>query len=290
MKNVMKKGGWTIVSLLPVLLFLGIQAGCSIAASVVIMIKLTVQQENVGISTTELTNLAAQQIMEYIVPILMVSQLAAILVFGLWYYFVYGKRKRPEGTEKPATRHILLILALGVLAQFFISSILTLVQCFAPQLLENYNELLEQAGILEGTALTLISTVILAPLSEELVCRGVILRLAGKVSSKFWVANIIQALAFGILHGNVVQGIYAFGLGLVLGALYEKFKNIWLCMLLHAAMNASTMLIAPVYTLLSPNADEPSVAACLAILAVSGVLFALSLKAMFGGKKQTALQ
>lgn len=288
MKNVMKKTGWTIVSLLPILLALGIQVGCAMAASVIITMLVTIQEANSGISMAELTDLAAGRVMDNMIPILIVSQLVLILVFGLWYYFAYGKKKRPEGTEKPLPLQILLIVVIGIGAQFFISGILTLIGNLAPWMLENYNELMEQSGIFEGTALTLISTIVLAPLSEELVCRGVVLRLAGKVSAKFWVANVIQALGFGILHGNLVQGIYAFALGLVLGALYGRFRNIWLCMLLHAVMNASSMLVEPVFALLPGGLEAPSTIVCIAMMAVSGVLLALCMKGVFG--KNTAAE
>jgi len=286
----MKKVGWTIVSLLPILLYFGIQVGCSFGASLVITIIVSAQNAGKGLSAGEITILATQKVMENIVLILIVSQLVATLGFGLWYYLAYGKKKRPEGTEKPVPVHFLLIVVMGILAQFFISSILNLVQSYAPQLLEQYNELMEQMGILEGTALTLFSTVVLAPLSEELACRGVILKLAGKVSPKFWFANVIQALAFGILHANLVQGIYAFGLGLLLGALYGKFKNIWLCMLLHAVMNASSMLVGPVYMLLAPDSGNPTVAALAAVLALSAVLLALCASALLGRRNRTTSQ
>lgn len=278
------------MSLLPVLLFLGIQIGCSMGVSLVATILVAVQNAGGSLSIGEITVLATRKVMENIVLVLIISQLVATLVFGLWYYIAYGKKKRPDGTEKPEAVHFSLIVAIGILIQFFVSGILNLVQNFAPQLLEQYNELIEQMGIMEGTALTLISTVILAPLSEELTCRGVILKLAGKVSPKFWVANVIQALAFGILHANLVQGLYAFGLGLVLGALYNKFKNIWLCMLLHAVMNASSMLVGPVYMLLDPDSGEPSVIALAALMTLSAVLLSLCANALFRKKSQTTPQ
>lgn len=252
------------------------------AATVIITMIVTVQEADSGLGMAELTNLAAGRVMDNMIPILIVSQLVLLLVFGLWYYFAYGRKKRPEGTPKPLPLQILLIVATGIGAQFFISSILTIIGNLAPWMLESYNELMEQAGIFEGTALTLLSTVVLAPLSEELVCRGVILRLAGKVSPKFWVANVIQAVGFGILHGNLVQGIYAFALGLVLGAVYGRFRNIWLCMLLHGVMNASSLLVEPVYAALPGGLEQPSTVACILLLAVSGALLALCMKGVFG--------
>ncbi|MDE5590334.1 MAG: CPBP family intramembrane metalloprotease [Acetatifactor sp.] len=269
MKNVMKKIGWTVVSLLPVLAFFAIQLGIAVIVMVVFTVMAMIKEP--GLALADLQIAVTAQYMDNVVPILIVSQLAAVLVFGLWYYFTWGKKKRPEGTEKPKAYHILLIIVLGVAAQFAIGGLLSLVEIFVPGALEEYEELMEMAGITEFTALTLISTAILAPLSEELTCRGVIFRLAGKISPKFWVANVVQALAFGILHGNLVQGAYAFALGLILGLVYRQFQDIWLCMLLHASMNFSSILVEPFYSLFPEDIPESG---GVAILVVTMVLAA----------------
>ncbi|MCM1056634.1 MAG: CPBP family intramembrane metalloprotease [Firmicutes bacterium] len=268
MKNVMKKIGWFIVSMLPVLAFFAIQLGCAMVIMVVMTVGVMLNTP-VEMSADAMQVIVMEQYYENIVPILIVSQIAAALVFGLWYYFAWGRKKRPEGTEKPTALKLLLIVLLGVAAQFATSGILSLVQIAAPEALQEYEELMELAGITEFTLLTLISTALLAPLSEELVCRGVILRLAGKISPNFWVANIVQALAFGILHGNLIQGAYAFVLGLLLGLVYRQFKNIWLCMLLHASMNLSSVLVEPFYNLFPEDISEGGAAAILAVVMVA---------------------
>lgn len=248
MKSGMKKVGWTIVSLLPVLMYFGLQLCCAIGVMSVLAVRIMLGARwDMDMDT--LQALLMEQYFENIVPVLIVSQLVSLLAFGLWYYFVWGRKKRPEGTEKPQVHHILLIVVLGIALQFAISDLLSLVEAFNPGALKEYQDMLELAGITEFSALTLFATVVLAPLSEELACRGVIYRLAGKVSPKFWVANIIQALAFGILHGNLIQGAYAFALGIILGLVYRQFQNIWLCMLLHAAMNGSSVLVGLFYGL-----------------------------------------
>ncbi|MCM1191034.1 MAG: CPBP family intramembrane metalloprotease [Butyrivibrio sp.] len=285
MKSVMKKIGWFVVSLLPVLAFSAIQLGCAVVVMLVLTVIIMLNTP-VEMSAGAMELLVMEQYYENIVPILIVSQIAAVLVFGLWYYFAWGKKKRPEGTEKPAAVKILLIVLLGVLAQFAISGLLSLVQIAAPEALQEYEELMELAGITEFTALTLISTVLLAPLSEELVCRGVIFRLAGKISPNFWVANIVQALAFGILHGNLVQGAYAFVLGLLLGMVYRQFKNIWLCMLLHASMNFSSVLVEPFYSLFPDTISEGGAAAVLAVtMVVAAALGALCVRGIVKKRK-----
>ena len=102
---------------------------------------------------------------------------------------------------------------------------------------------METSGLSEFTLLSFAVTVILAPLGEEFLFRGIVFRLAGKVSGCFFVANLIQAFAFGVFHANVVQGIYAFGMGLALGYIYGKYHNIWICVLLHSVINSSSFLV-----------------------------------------------
>lgn len=77
----------------------------------------------------------------------------------------------------------------------------------------------------------------LAPLVEECVFRGAIeRRLLEKNWNPIW-AIVISALIFGIFHMNLLQGMTAFILGLFLGWVYYRTRNIWLCIFVHAVNN-----------------------------------------------------
>lgn len=69
---------------------------------------------------------------------------------------------------------------------------------------------------------------ILAPLAEELVFRGAVLRTLLRLfpDRKHWIAIIISALIFGAVHGNVIQFIHAAAIGLLLGWLYYRTDSI----------------------------------------------------------------
>jgi membrane protease YdiL (CAAX protease family) len=78
--------------------------------------------------------------------------------------------------------------------------------------------------------------VVAAPVAEELCLRGI--TLARLLSwAPVWVAVAVQSAVFAILHMNLLQGLYSFVLGMALGFLYVRFRNIWLCILAHAAFN-----------------------------------------------------
>lgn len=284
MKNVMKKIGWIIVAFLPVLACFLLQVIVMIVAEIVLVFPTVMQSMTGAVSSDEMMQIVYGQVMDNLMTIQIAAQIAMLVVFGLWYYFAYGRKKRPETAEKPRGFHVALIVLLGLILQLGIGSVLYLIEIFAPKALEYYNELMELMGLGEMSLPVMIAVSIMAPLSEEVLCRGVILRLAEKVSPKFWVANVIQALAFGILHANLVQGTYAFLLGLLLGYIYGKYRNIWLCMLLHASMNCSSFIVGPFYSLFP---EESLTAVFAVILVVSIPLFVLCFRP-FVVKRQEA--
>lgn len=282
MKEVMKKIGRIIVAFLPVPACFLLQFIVMIVAEIALLFPTIMQAVTGVVSPDEVMQIVYGQIMDNMMTLQIAAQTAMLAVFGLWYYLAYGRKKRPETAKKPKGLHVALIALMGLIVQLGISSVLSLVQLAAPKALESYNELMELAGLNEVSVPMMVAVSIMAPLSEEVLCRGVILRLAERVSPKFWVANVIQALAFGILHGNLVQGSYAFLLGLLLGYIYGKFRNIWLCMLLHAAMNFSSIIVEPFYSMFP---EKGIVAILISVLLLSAALFVVCIRP-FVTKKQ----
>lgn len=83
---------------------------------------------------------------------------------------------------------------------------------------------------------------IIAPIGEELAFRALAYRRMRDYMPA-WLSIILSSLIFGIYHGNLIQGIYAFILGLVLAYVYEKYKNILAPILVHAAANTLSVTI-----------------------------------------------
>lgn len=77
---------------------------------------------------------------------------------------------------------------------------------------------------------------ILVPITEELIFRGLIERRA----SKRWGAAagiFLSAALFSVYHGNMIQMVYAFPMGLLLGWSYWKWDNLTAPILLHVGAN-----------------------------------------------------
>lgn len=81
---------------------------------------------------------------------------------------------------------------------------------------------------------------IVAPIAEEMVFRGAVLRTLLKFFSSraYWVAIVVSALLFALVHGNMAQGVHAFLIGLLLGWMYYRTGSIVLGIVLHWVNNS----------------------------------------------------
>lgn len=77
--------------------------------------------------------------------------------------------------------------------------------------------------------------VILGPIFEELIFRKIFIDRMSVYGDR--VAIVASAVAFGLFHGNFSQAIYATALGLILGYVYAKSRNVIYTSLLHMVLN-----------------------------------------------------
>lgn len=77
---------------------------------------------------------------------------------------------------------------------------------------------------------------VVAPISEELLFRQVIFKRLRNITP-LWVAVTVSALLFGIYHGNLVQGIYAFIMGILLALVYEWTGSFVAPVIFHMVAN-----------------------------------------------------
>jgi len=119
-----------------------------------------------------------------------------------------------------------------------------------------------------------ISAGILAPLAEELVFRGFLQNL-WIARHGTWRGLLLASLAFGICHRT--QAPFAFGMGIVLGLVYIKYRSLGLCMLLHGVYNlTATYTPLGLSFLEKPVSDVANFAGWVPEIAVSIVLVPLA--------------
>ena len=140
----------------------------------------------------------------------------------------------------PRNKAGLIMLGLGV--QLTVSVALSFAFALLPQLEQEYTEVMN-SGDLGTVALLPILATLGAPVVEEVLCRGVAFACARRALPRVWMANVLQALLFAVLHGNITQGAYAFAIGLVLGGVWLRYRRLGCCIAVHFAVNASSYVM-----------------------------------------------
>lgn len=128
-------------------------------------------------------------------------------------------------------------ITLGLFLNLFISLIISILP---KTLIENHTA--STSFALTGAPfLIIIGSGIIAPIAEELVFRYGMLKNLMKINIPF--ALIFQAFIFGCAHGSLVQGTYAFILGLIFGISNYKEKSIIPSIIIHISINLSSVII-----------------------------------------------
>lgn len=112
-----------------------------------------------------------------------------------------------------------------------------------------------------------ISSLVMAPIFEELICRKLLIDRLAKFGEKS--AILFSALCFAIIHGNLFQFFYAFGIGLIFGYIYIRTRNITYTMLGHFILN---LFGGPVVYMLNGVFNEYIVGIMLLILSAIGII------------------
>jgi membrane protease YdiL (CAAX protease family) len=100
----------------------------------------------------------------------------------------------------------------------------------------NTSEILQAGTVL----VQFIGIGFIIPICEELLIRGLVyMRMRQYLQVNM--AIIFSALIFALLHGNMIQGIYAFVLGVILAWFYEKYGSLLAPVLMHITANLTAM-------------------------------------------------
>lgn len=165
-----------------------------------------------------------------------------------WIFFAarrchFGEETRLRRVSFPA---LLLMIPLGLCCYVFVVCILSLL----PQsTLSSYSD---SAETLLGstTVLTMLCIVVIAPLAEEVIFRGLLYtRLQRGMGRKL--AMPLASFLFGIMHGQLIWAAYAFALSLLLCLVLDWYDSLWASVLLHFSFNAGQYLLPPLLEPLS---------------------------------------
>lgn len=138
-----------------------------------------------------------------------------------------------------------ILVILGTISFSFCADAVTAIMPPMPAWLEDVLK-----GMTQGTVwVNFICVSIYAPLFEEWLCRGMVLRGMLGNGIKPTKAIIISAVVFALIHANPWQAVPAFLLGLLFGYVYYKTGSLKLTMLMHFTNNTLALILGNIDSL-----------------------------------------
>lgn len=176
------------------------------------------------------------------------------VILLIWKGMAYWKQE-VFAKEKPMTgMDFVWLLGLCIAPQLINSLWIMLLEFIMNQFDRSLEPMLEMVSGQSGSFSMFLYASILAPISEELLFRGYILRTLRPYGKRF--AIVCSAILFGIFHGNLLQTPYAFLVGLVLGYVALEYSVVW-SIVLHMFNN---LVLADLLGRLTANLSENAIA------------------------------
>ncbi len=174
------------------------------------------------------------------------SVIAVIITF--WIYLIIGHiRKAPlykvvNGRKATVMMEFMAIcLAVGlrlmVTAYFHYSQNIELLKNSIDEASAITPELTSPLQLMTA----LLCVILIAPIFEELLFRGIVMYELGKVMRP-WSAIALQGIMFGIAHGVLFQSIFSMVIGIILGVVYYRTKSIKTVVICHSVFNLSVVV------------------------------------------------
>lgn len=146
-----------------------------------------------------------------------------------------------QGREFPGRlswRAGVCIFVLGVLCNWVLTELLNLFLQLLPVQLPNT----AQEALFAGSfPIQLIGIGVAVPLMEEVLFRGLVYQRLRGYTKTVWPAAALSAAVFALYHGNLIQMLFAFPMGLLLAELYRRWDTIKAPVLFHIAVNVSSI-------------------------------------------------
>ena len=160
--------------------------------------------------------------------------LVCVSVFHAWKGNTYWKQEILAREKRMEGKTFLFFLLFCMGAQMVNSLWVTLLELLMNAFGKSVMPVLEAVAGSSDTFSMFLYASIFAPVWEELLFRGCVLRTLRPFGKRF--AILCSALLFGLFHGNLLQTPYAVIMGLILGYVTVEYSILW-SVLLHMFNN-----------------------------------------------------
>jgi len=213
----------------------------SIAFGIGLTAKLTIELMESGeeLDTSAMMIQVSEEIVNH--AMLMTFIAGIITLFIYWLVCVIRKKKfTKEVCIRPIPVKAVFPIVLMAACFNIITSVIISIIPWPQSWMESYAT---NSSVIDGSLMTWLTAVLMAPILEEVVFRGLVYTRLKKGLGVI-AATIMTSLIFGIAHGTIIWFIYTFIFSIVLIWVFEKFQSLTASILLHLAYNLSGMALS----------------------------------------------
>lgn len=201
-----------------------------------------------NISFSEFINGRADDIQNYInsssisPAFNMLSYLTAnLLVFFVGIRALGVKSKSFFRTSEFTFLTVIKYIFIAFFLQYAAGVLISTVSIFMPNadIMGTATSFTEYSSI-KYAVISIMYSCIVAPVTEELLYRGFVLKGFSRVSQRFGI--LASAFFFGLSHGNIAQFILAFIVGVFMGYIVTKHNSVLPSIIVHIAVNTLSTL------------------------------------------------
>lgn len=188
----------------------------------------------------ELMTILMEQLYNYAVPI---EGLAAGITIPLMAFFMYRDRKREKEqgampVKKAGLFNFVWVILISAALCVGLNNLILLGNL--PAASDSYGEALEMFYN-PSFVVQILCLGILSPVCEELVYRGLMFQRLRQYGS-FVYAALYSTVIFAVGHGNMVQMLYGFIMGMVFAYMYERYGSIAAPIVGHVTANIFSVI------------------------------------------------
>ncbi len=172
---------------------------------------------------------------------LVVNLIAGIITIVI-LLLLFRKDLKQQGIEMTAPEQIssirmLLTIGIGISVAAGLNRFFSLFPL--DHILGDYSQVLKNFKS-NPKVVQLLALCVVTPLTEELIFRGMMYRRMKDYTEPL-TAAVLTSLAFGFYHGNLLQGLYAGCLSMILCYCYERSATMTVPVILHMTANAASL-------------------------------------------------
>lgn len=239
MKNIFKSIGKALIYFLVYFGVQGISSGILVA---VLSFSLTAEEMKKGneMDYNSFSIQLTEKLSDYLMLGTLISGVLALAIISISFFIRKRNIREELNLFKFKGEGIIPLILLGIGLNVFISILFSVIP-FPEDWINSYTN--SSANITQGDyVISLLSVVIVAPIVEEVIFRGLIYtRLKNGIP--LILSAVIASVVFGIIHGTIIWAIYTFLLSLILIWVFERFHSLLANIILHMAFNVMGMVL-----------------------------------------------